>query len=134
MPRGFWLLRRVRFSLRLAAIALTAVCAWLGYFAHSAFRQQAAVAELSRLGASVSYDKRIEEIWAPNWLREFVGNDFFVNVNYVQMSYRTIDRRMHKMTPSEFDAAVAAIAKLPRVRYIYFGHTGVGDDDLRRFA
>jgi hypothetical protein len=134
MAHFSWLKPRLHFSLRVAALGLTALCVWMGLLARSALRQQTAVAELVRLGASVAYDNRDEEMWAPLWLREFVGNDFFVNVNYVQFSHRTIERRVHHLTSKDWEAAVAAIGKLPRVRYIYFGYCDMSDEDLRKFA
>lgn len=125
---------RLRFSLRTAAVCFTALCLWLGLLAASARRQQLAVAELARLGATVSYDRRVEQLWAPNWLRRFVGDDFFLNVEYVQLHHSRDGRIRRPLTPAEIDAAIAAMARLPRLGRIHFAHTEVTDDDLARFA
>lgn len=79
---------RLRFSLRSAAIVLTLGCVWLGLHAASARRQQRAVAELTRLGARVGYDRPVEDLWAPLWVRSFVGDDYFLNVVEVHLHSR----------------------------------------------
>lgn len=127
-------LLRPRISLRAAAIVLTLACVWLGLWTHSARRQQKAVADLTQLGASVIYDGTVEDVWAPEWLVRFVGDDYFRDVVSVHLRYRTEKRRMHRLTPAEFDAAVAAMTELPSLASLLFSHTGVTDDDLARFA
>jgi hypothetical protein len=115
-------------------VNLTMGCVWLGLLANSARRQQAAVAELARLGAVARYDRQVEDLWAPAWLRNFVGDDYFRNVVGVQLHGRTDNRRMRPLASAELEAAVATMQRLPRLNNIYFAHTGITDDDLARLA
>lgn len=112
----------------------TAFCVWLGMLASGARRQRLATEQLAKLKATVDYDHRIEELYAPDWLRRMVGDDFFLDIVEVRLHDFQVGRKGVAITPAQLDAAVAAMKRLPRLRSVMFGHTRVNDDDLRRLA
>ena len=80
---------RFRFRLRALLLLLTVVACWLGYMVHSARKQQETVSAIKDFGGSVMYDFEVDESgwsipnaqpWAPEWLLDFVGQDFFHRV------------------------------------------------------
>jgi hypothetical protein len=125
---------RFRFSLRLAAVVVTAFCVWFGLVTSRARRQERAVDELARLGVTVRYDANPDELWAPKWLRDLLGDHYFLSVTEAQLHHRMEGRQGRAMTPMEIDNIVTAMRDLPRLHYLYFAFTGIGDDGIECFA
>ncbi len=81
--------RRLRFSLRTLLVLVTALAVWFGTWAKYARDQKSAVDAVREVGGEVSYayqyDKNGDFLdkaspWAPAWLRNTVGEDYFVTV------------------------------------------------------
>jgi len=82
----------------------------------------------------VGYNRRVEDLWTPDWLRRVLGDHFFLTVDQAQLHHGLNGRQYRAMTSEDCDAVVAAMRQLPRLHYLYFAHTGVTDDDVLRFA
>ncbi len=86
--------RWLRYSLRTMLLAFTLLALWLGVQTDRAIKQRRAVEVVERLGGSVNYrhqrkgengyDRKAEH-WSPTWLRRFVGDDFFVSAEEIQL-------------------------------------------------
>src|SRR5262245_48745990 len=79
--------RWLRFSLRgvLVAIAVIAVLLWIPI--QRARNQKRAVEAIQRLGGSVEYDYRAQDLKEPPgpvWLRRLLGDDFFQSVYMIE--------------------------------------------------
>ncbi len=122
--------RFTRVSLRTTMILFTALCLTLGLWSHAARRQASAVRVIVDLGSSVTYEPRVEELWAPAWLIEWVGKDYFIGVTGVQLTRRRDGRRAVPLSAAELDRAVAAMVELRRLSSLYLADTGISDDDL----
>lgn len=97
-----------QFSLRTAFVIFTAFAVWLGFVVKGAREQQEAVKAIKALGGVVQYDwqadlKRVSKIKGfdfyegtpkngsprgPAWLRRRIGNDFFQNVQTVELHWQ----------------------------------------------
>jgi hypothetical protein len=96
-PRRRWF----RFSLRTLLIAVTLLCVWLGYETTQAVRQRRAVELVNGIGGEIYYAHQRDakgnnnpmlDPWAPRWLRELVGEDYFVTVSEVHIpAYRYLN-------------------------------------------
>ena len=81
----------MRFSLRGLIVLVLIVGCWLGWMVRSAQIQRAAVAAIERSGGWVWYDwhfnngsvVRNAKPWAPKWLVDRVGVDYFGDVVFV---------------------------------------------------
>jgi Leucine-rich repeat (LRR) protein len=87
---------RPRYSLRALVFAMTLVAGLAAWFTHSAVRQRRAVAELNKLGADVVYehsgDSRTAS-WHPQWLRDWLGIDFFAEATEVSFGVNPLTLR-----------------------------------------
>jgi Leucine-rich repeat (LRR) protein len=87
--------RRFRFSLRTLMLALTVFGIWLGIETDRALKQRRAVEMVRKFGGMVGYrhqrigtsnwDSSVEP-WAPRWLRQIMGEDYFVSVFEVYLA------------------------------------------------
>ncbi len=77
----------VRFSLRTMLVLTTALAVWFGTMGRSAHIQKAAVKRVREVGGEVHYafqydlDGNLQanaEHWAPKWLRDSLGEDYFM--------------------------------------------------------
>ena len=129
-PRRHWF----RYSLRTAGVVLTLFCLWLGWLANRAREQPLATERLRSIGAHVKYDRRPEQVPVPTWIRNRLGDDYFVNVVEAVLNDYVVNRKCNSLTPEQFDLAVSAMQRLPRLNKISFNYTGIRDEDLQRFA
>jgi hypothetical protein len=89
LSRPWW--NYVRFSLRALIVLVLLIGAGLGWLVRSAHVQRDAVAAIRRAGGSVSYDwewnngKSVPggKPWAPKWLVDLIGVDYFAHVTSV---------------------------------------------------
>jgi len=75
--------RWFQFSLRTLFVLVTVLCVWLAVTANRARNQREAVAAIEELGGSVRYEYQNsfgQEPPGPKWLRELVGEEYFVSV------------------------------------------------------
>ena len=120
--------RFLRFSVRGLVVLALVIGGWLGWIARSARIQREAVAAIVKAGGTVSYDwewtngKSIAEgkPWAPRWLVDLIGVDYFAHVTYVAL----ISAAM------EADTAMAHIGRLTRLQHLNLAHSPVRDAGL----
>jgi hypothetical protein len=137
--------RWFRFGLRTLLIALTVLCVWLGFKVNAARRQHEVVQAILQAGGTVAYDYQLKPVKGfidddfninsdiaspvPGWLRSIFGNDFFSDVNYVDLNgglspefeiNRLTDLpsllRLNIHSRSLREADLAVIGRLPRLR------------------
>ena len=97
LSRPWW--NYVRFSLRALIVLVLLIGAGLGWLVRSAHVQRDAVAAIRRAGGSVSYDwewsngKSIPggKPWAPRWLTDLIGVDYFAHVTSVWLQPAATD-------------------------------------------
>jgi hypothetical protein len=119
-PRRF-----LRFSLR-GLLVLVAVCSvWLGIVFHRAREQARAVAAIRAAHGYVVYDYQGGESGpfatseVPSWLLDNLGVDFFHNVTDVLFDRVPVN-----------DDVLAAVSRLPEVRYLFFSSLDVTGQSL----
>jgi hypothetical protein len=77
---------RPRFSLRTLLIVTALVASVAAWFTHTTLRQRRVVAALTKLGADVAYEDNSNphlKSWYPQWLRNWLGIDFFAKATVV---------------------------------------------------
>lgn len=132
----FWLTvcamvgRRFQFSIRSLFVLVLAVAipsAWLAAEMERARRQTELVDWIKSLGGSVQYDWNFTPDYLsasaqpppPTWLRTTLGDDFFFEIEGVQLNHKRIT-----------DADLQRLQGLPRVRLLEFADTAIGDAGL----
>lgn len=111
-------------------VLFTVLCLALSLWSHAARRQASAVRVIVDLGGLVTYEPRAEELWAPAWLIESVGKDYFIGVTGVNLRHQQHDRTIIPLSAMELDRAVAAMVELRRLSSLCLANTGITDDDL----
>lgn len=123
----------------------------LGWIVHTAHVQRHAVALIERTGGGVMYDwqfrngipNREREPWAPKWLVDLIGIDYFGNAVYVIGETRQIDNsilvpagrlgrleRLELSNSAVTDAGLMQLAGLTHLHTLDLGGTDVGDAGL----
>ena len=112
--------RRFQFgilSLLLLTVVVAVPCSWLTVAREHAERQREAVAEIKKVGGTVSYDYQhgpcgypigCAQPPAPLWLRSLLGDDLFTDVTGVSFITSTVD-----------DAGLECLKGLPRIRSLW---------------
>ena len=70
-------------------VLVTVLCVWLGLVSERARKQREAVEAIEKVGGAVRYEyqsKSGQEPPGPKWLRELVGEEYFVSVIYVGLN------------------------------------------------
>jgi hypothetical protein len=103
----------LRFSLRTLVIAVTLVCAVMAVVSSRANRQRVAVLRIKEARGLVYYDYQLDHDFkprideppgpGPDWLRAFIGTDYFATVVSVRVNLAT-------------DEFLAAAAELPHLQ------------------
>ncbi len=89
------------FSIRTSFVLVTAFAVYLGFAVNNASQQRKAVKAIEALGGVVRYnwqhvpdcgfhqanDLAIREPSGPKWLRQLIGDDYFQNVEMVNLAY-----------------------------------------------
>jgi hypothetical protein len=128
--------RWIRFRLRTAFVALTLVCAFLGWWVVSAERQRDAVAAVREAGGSVIYTYERDPIlgrlkdpkpWASAWLRKTFGDDLFITVEGFYCEGRKIDDDV-------VDRLVPKLQRVSNLRWLELRSTAITDASLDRIA
>jgi internalin A len=120
--------RFLRFSVQGLIVFVIVVGAGLGWFVRQAHVQRDAVAAIRRAECSVMYNwewsdgKSIPggKPWAPRWLVNLIGVDYFGHVTVVGCS----------TYPSASDATLADIGRLTRLQLLYANSPYLGDAGL----
>jgi internalin A len=134
-PRRF-----LRFSVRGTISLVLIIGAGLGWLVRSAHIQRDAVAAIERVGGTVLYNWQWKNgsyfggqwkngsylsggnAWAPRWLVDFIGVDYFGHVTYVAVV----------LPPYEVDALIAQVGCLTELERLSLSHSPVGDVRLAR--
>jgi hypothetical protein len=122
--------RYLRFSLRGTIALILLLGALLGWLVRSAYIQRDAVAAIERAGGTVYYDWQWKngtyigsgQPWAPRWLVDFLGVDYFGHVSYVSVT----------LTPDDVDLVMTQLACLTQLERLSLAHSTVGDVRLAR--
>ncbi len=121
--------RSLRFSLRGVIVLVLVIAGWLGWLVRSARVQREAVAAIEGAdGGGFLYDwqwssgKSIPggKPWAPRWLVDLMGVDYFSNVTSVWL----------QSSSAETDAAIAQVGRLNRVQSLNLYQSSLGDTGL----
>ena len=140
--------RRFQFSLRsllLFTLVCAIACGWLGKKIEQKRQEREAVEAIVRSGGIVRYDYQNQQHQkppGPDWLLNFIGHDFFAEVDEVALSpYSTgaerkyLERflRLRTLTvPSNSDAdAVLVHLKSNRVQKLFLGQCKITDAGLQ---
>jgi hypothetical protein len=106
---------------------MTILCLWLGWLTHRAQEQRAALAFLRSVPVgSIRFDRRDEQIWAPAWLRQSIGDDYFRSIVEVHLT--------SEVTGENLPQVVAQLCRLPKLETVYLWYAKVTDDDLRHLT
>jgi len=116
----------LRFSLRGLLVLVLIVGGSLGWLTRSAQIQRDAVSSIRRAGGLVTYDwqqkhgklNQTTTTWAPKWLVDGIGIDYFDHVVYVSLRGRVSD------------AELVHVSRLTRLDYLSLIHTEVRDSQL----
>jgi hypothetical protein len=120
--------RFLGFSVRGLIVVVLAIGAGLGWIVHQAHVQRDAVAAIEENGGGVGYSwewrdgNRIPggKPWAPRWLVELVGVDYFVHVTAVWLF----------STSKAPDATLAQVGRLTRLQALFDYSSSVSDAGL----
>jgi internalin A len=146
--------RYLRFSVRGLIVLVLAIGLGLGWLVRNARIQREAVAAIERAGGSVSYDWEWNnetsipggKPWAPIWLMDLIGVDYFGHVTTVRLSrfetssiFSQIGRlarlqRLRLVAPSFSDAGMAHLNKLTELTSLDLRGTNVTDAGLMHLA
>lgn len=127
--------RRVfAFSLRSFLLLLTVFCIWLGIQVDRVRKQRVAIAAIEEIGGGVWYDYQYDEFGkvrlmakppAPEWLRQIIGDDFFVSVVGVTFA----DTRFRE-TPAT-DAHLEHVIQFRELQWLIASGTRVTDIGMK---
>jgi hypothetical protein len=120
--------RFLRFSVRGMIVLVLVIGAGLGLFVHEAHVQRDAVAAIKKAGGSVSYDWAWKDgtsvpggkPWAPRWLVDLVGVDYFGHVTIVWSPPRA----------RSTDATLAQIGRLTQLQVLDLPESFISDAGL----
>jgi hypothetical protein len=100
-------------------VVLTLACLWLGWQAKRAREQKEVVAAIRAAGGEVHYRHQFvakgrfdpdAQPRSPMWLRNLIGEDFFISVRQVNLS------NIPNSMPPDVDAVVQRLTSLPQLR------------------
>ena len=142
----------LRLSVRGIIVLVLVIGGWLGCVVRDVRIQRGAVAALKRAGAGVKYDRECNHgipnpkgrPWAPRWLVDRIGVDYFGKVVYVVALTRGIDNsvfaplgrlkwleRLNLTGTAVTEAGLARLEGLTHLRTLDLSNaTGVGDAGL----
>ncbi len=138
-PRRRWF----SISLRTLLLLVAVLAIWLGWQTNRARKQRRAVAAVLERGGTVRYlhqarthPIRLEnfhlsafdiaiESPGPDWLREFLGDDYFQDVIFVALEGTGNDGG---------DQLAALVSGLPELEYLKLSSCGLTDDGLRHLS
>jgi hypothetical protein len=147
--------RAFRLSVRAFMALVLLIGGGIGWVAHQARVQEDAVASIKKAGGNVRYDFQFVDgtpldtyqgggkPWAPRWMVDFLGPDYFGMVISVNLDgCRTGEvlpsvARLHRLESlslfmTEFtDERMSQLAGLDRLRELNLNDTGLGDAGLR---
>lgn len=133
--------RWTRFSLRFFLLAVTLIAAWTGVHVRRANEQRQAVKAFTEHGGWIRYDFELDSSgkfdsnrssWAPKWLIDRLGYDFFHSVEQVSFVYN--DDKGRKDNPNVKPAPLEHLRGVPKLRRLFMKEGQATDDNLRHVA
>jgi hypothetical protein len=124
-PRRRWL----RFSLRSLLLIVVLIAIPLGWKMNRVHNQRVVVAEIEKIKGQVAYDSVVELVGhrqllkGPEWLRRLLGDDFFSDVEFVQIG-----------GPQVTERTISQVATLPYLKWLHVRSNGISDDGLKYLA
>lgn len=116
----------LRFGLRSLIFSMTIFSVWLGLKVHRVNQQRKAVAVIRSLGGTVTYEhqeQQKEEPDGPRWLRQIIGDDYFVVVTIVSLKdSMATDDDMEYLRP------------LHKLKWLDLTNTPVGDRGVKKIG
>ena len=121
VPKG----RRIfRFSLASLLILISVCGIWMGWRANRVRHQQRVVAAIGEIGGQVNFSEgSAADRWAPTWLRDWLGEDYFRRVTGIDLQGCEAS-----------DELVADIARLRDVQHLSLTQTKITDQALHHLA
>jgi internalin A len=121
--------RYLRFSVRALIVLVLLIGAGLGWLVHQAHVQRDAVAAIREAGGAVRYDWEWSngnslpggEPWAPRWLVNLIGVDYFGHVTAAVS---------HHMSAATSDAIIVQVGRLTRVWSLNLHDSCISDSGL----
>jgi internalin A len=125
--------RFLRFSVRGLIVLVLVIGVWLGWVVRLAHNQRDAVAAIERAGGRVSYDWEWSDgiyspggkPWAPRWLTDLIGVDYFGHVTYVRLS---------RFETSSIISQIERLARLQRLRLVATSFSDAGIAHLNKLT
>ena len=117
-PKRRWL----QFSLRTMFLVMTVFCIWIAITAKRARDQKLAVEAIREMGGRVFYEHQIgnpSDPLIPEWLRRFIGDEYFFSVNGIQLEGPDFD-----------DASLIAIEQMTDAKLLALTDTKITDTGL----
>jgi internalin A len=123
-------LRLTQLSMRGLIVLVLIIGVWLGTLTRMARVQSDAVAMIKNTHGQVAYEWDVTDghitlrgkPWAPTWLVDLFGIDYFGHVTQVHLTYT-----------ASIEAAMAPIGRLVRLRVLNLRKTPLNDADLASF-
>jgi hypothetical protein len=120
-----------QYSLRTLMIVVTlfaVACSWFAVKMKQARRQREAVEAILKSGGTVAYDYECDksgkvmpstEPFAPIWLRNLLGDDFFYDIVYAEVSN---------------DTALAQLQNFPQLKWLQAIQSGITDNGMQHLG
>jgi hypothetical protein len=123
--------RFTQLSVRGLIVLVLIISVWLATLVRTARVQSDAVATIENTRGHVAYEWDVTDgqltlrgkPWAPTWLVNLIGVDYFGHVTQVHLTY----------TSAAIEAAMAPIGRLTRLRVLNLRNTPLNDTDLASF-
>ena len=120
--------RFLRFSVRGMILLVLVIGGWLGWIVRNARIQREAVAAIEKAGGTVAYNwewnngNRIPrgKPWAPRWLVNLIGVDYFGHVTYVTLISASM----------EAETTMSHIGRLARLQHLNLARSPIRDARL----
>jgi internalin A len=120
--------RFLRFSVRGLIVVVLVIGAGLGWIVHVAHVQRDAVAAIKKAGGTVQYDWESSngkpvpggKPWAPRWLVDLIGVDFFGHVTVVSLNFWS----------NAPDTALVEVRRLNHLQILWLGYASFSDAEL----
>jgi hypothetical protein len=125
----------LRFRLRTLLLAVLVISVGMGVYVNRVKRQQESIAAVKRLGGWAYYDYVISDdpynsqgkSWAPAWLRQNLGDDYFHTVGVVNMDF---DIESGRKNDHLTDEALAHLSGFPRLQVLRLKGSQASDQGL----
>lgn len=135
--------RRFKISLRLAMVLVFLVALWMARQANKAREQREAVEAVKNYGGWVQYDYEFvngtltagRQPRAPAWLRRLLGDEFFQDVEQVNLVYDySTGKRRDIVNHAPADDVLAKVARLTGLRVLLLRRTQATDEGLKQIG